>query len=35
VGGKVTALDISALLADAIARIHANESVTSLFDTRE
>ncbi|MEZ5386236.1 MAG: ribose-phosphate pyrophosphokinase [Prosthecobacter sp.] len=34
VGEKVTALDISALLADAIARIHANESVTSLFDTR-
>jgi len=33
-GDKVTALDIAPLLAQAIARIHANESVTSLFDTR-
>mgnify|MGYP000393777366 CR=1 FL=1 len=29
-----TALDIAPLLAQAIARIHGNESVTSLFDTR-
>ncbi|MBE7495026.1 MAG: ribose-phosphate pyrophosphokinase [Verrucomicrobiaceae bacterium] len=34
VGEKVTALDISPLLAQAIARIHGNESVTSLFDIR-
>ncbi|MBL9130936.1 MAG: ribose-phosphate pyrophosphokinase [Verrucomicrobiaceae bacterium] len=34
VGGKVTALDISPLLAQAIERIHGNESVTSLFDIR-
>jgi ribose-phosphate pyrophosphokinase len=34
VGEKVTALDIAPLLAQAIARIHGNESVTSLFDTR-
>jgi ribose-phosphate pyrophosphokinase len=33
-GDKVTALDIAPLLAQAIARIHGNESVTSLFDTR-
>jgi ribose-phosphate pyrophosphokinase len=33
-GEKVTALDIAPLLANAIARIHDNESVTSLFDTR-
>ena len=33
-GEKVTALDIAPLLAQAIARIHGNESVTSLFDTR-
>lgn len=32
-GDKVTALDIAPLLAQAIARIHGNESVTSLFDT--
>jgi ribose-phosphate pyrophosphokinase len=32
VGDKVTALDISGLLAQAIIRIHNNESVTSLFD---
>ncbi|MGV3661223.1 MAG: ribose-phosphate diphosphokinase [Prosthecobacter sp.] len=32
-GEKVTALDIAPLLAQAIARIHGNESVTSLFDT--
>jgi ribose-phosphate pyrophosphokinase len=31
-GEKVTALDISPLLAQAIRRIHDNESVTSLFD---
>ena len=31
-GDKVTTLDISPLLAQAIRRIHANESVTSLFD---
>ena len=34
VGEKVTALDIAPLLAQAIERIHGNESVTSLFDTR-
>jgi len=34
-GDKVTTLDIAPLLAQAIARIHGNESVTSLFDTRE
>lgn len=34
VGEKVTALDISPLLAQAIERIHGNESVTSLFDIR-
>ena len=33
-GEKVTALDIAPLLADAIRRIHGNESVTSLFDIR-
>jgi ribose-phosphate pyrophosphokinase len=33
-GEKVTALDIAPLLAQAIERIHGNESVTSLFDTR-
>jgi len=33
-GEKVTALDIAPLLAQAIGRIHGNESVTSLFDTR-
>ena len=33
-GEKVTALDIAPLLAQAIDRIHGNESVTSLFDTR-
>lgn len=33
-GDKVTALDIAPLLAQAIGRIHGNESVTSLFDTR-
>jgi ribose-phosphate pyrophosphokinase len=33
-GPKVTALDVSPLLADAIRRIHSNESVTSLFDIR-
>jgi ribose-phosphate pyrophosphokinase len=33
-GDKVTSLDIAPLLAQAIARIHGNESVTSLFDTR-
>jgi ribose-phosphate pyrophosphokinase len=33
-GNKVTPLDISPLLAQAIRRIHANESVTSLFDIR-
>ena len=32
VGDKVTALDVSPLLAQAIRRIHDNESVTSLFD---
>lgn len=31
-GEKVTPLDISPLLAQAIRRIHGNESVTSLFD---
>ncbi len=31
-GEKVTSLDISPLLAQAIRRIHDNESVTSLFD---
>ncbi len=31
-GDKVTALDISGLLAKAIQRIHNDESVTSLFD---
>jgi len=31
-GEKVTTLDISPLLAQAIKRIHDNESVTSLFD---
>jgi ribose-phosphate pyrophosphokinase len=31
-GDKVTALDISGLLAQAIQRIHNDESVTSLFD---
>ncbi|MCB1227568.1 MAG: ribose-phosphate pyrophosphokinase [Verrucomicrobiales bacterium] len=34
-GPKVTALDISPLLAEAIKRIHGNESVTSLFDIRD
>lgn len=34
-GPKVTALDISPLLAKAIVRIHDNESVTSLFDIRD
>lgn len=33
-GEKVTSLDIAPLLAQAIERIHGNESVTSLFDTR-
>lgn len=33
-GPKVTALDVSPLLADAIRRIHSSESVTSLFDIR-
>ena len=32
VGDKVTALDVAPLLAQAIRRIHGNESVTSLFD---
>jgi ribose-phosphate pyrophosphokinase len=31
-GEKVTTLDIAPLLAQAIRRIHGNESVTSLFD---
>ncbi len=35
VGPKVTALDIAPLLAQAIHRIHDNESVTSLFDIRD
>ena len=34
-GSKVTALDIAPLLAQAIHRIHDNESVTSLFDIRD
>lgn len=34
-GNKITSLDISPLLAEAIKRIHDNESVTSLFDIRE
>ena len=34
-GAKVTTLDISPLLAQAIVRIHDNESVTSLFDIRD
>jgi ribose-phosphate pyrophosphokinase len=33
-GDKVTTLDISPLLAEAIKRIHSDESVTSLFDIR-
>ena len=33
-GPKVTALDVSPLLAEAIKRIHSDESVTSLFDIR-
>ncbi|MBL9113643.1 MAG: ribose-phosphate pyrophosphokinase [Verrucomicrobiaceae bacterium] len=33
-GPKVTPLDVSPLLADAIRRIHSSESVTSLFDIR-
>ena len=31
-GDKVTTLDISPLLSEAIKRIHSDESVTSLFD---
>lgn len=31
-GDKVTALDVAPLLADAIKRIHSNESITSLFN---
>lgn len=34
-GPKVTTLDIAPLLAQAIHRIHDNESVTSLFDIRD
>jgi ribose-phosphate pyrophosphokinase len=34
-GPKVTPLDIAPLLAQAILRIHDNESVTSLFDIRD
>jgi ribose-phosphate pyrophosphokinase len=34
-GPKVTSLDIAPLLAQAIHRIHDNESVTSLFDIRD
>ncbi len=34
-GSKVTALDIAPLLAQAIHRIHDNESVTSLFDIQD
>ena len=33
-GDKVTTLDISPLLSEAIKRIHSDESVTSLFDIR-
>ncbi|MCP5560049.1 MAG: ribose-phosphate pyrophosphokinase [Verrucomicrobiaceae bacterium] len=33
-GEKVTTLDISPLMAEAIKRIHGDESVTSLFDIR-
>lgn len=33
-GEKVTTLDIAPLLAEAIKRIHSDESVTSLFDIR-
>ena len=33
-GPKVTALDVAPLLAEAIKRIHSDESVTSLFDIR-
>jgi ribose-phosphate pyrophosphokinase len=33
-GPKVTALSVAALLADAIKRIHSDESITSLFDIR-
>ena len=33
-GPKVTTLSIAPLLADAIHRIHSNESITSLFDIR-
>jgi ribose-phosphate pyrophosphokinase len=34
-GAKVTTLDIAPLLGQAIKRIHAEESVTSLFDIRD
>lgn len=33
-GPKVTALSVASLLADAIKRIHSDESITSLFDIR-
>jgi ribose-phosphate pyrophosphokinase len=34
-GPKVTALDISSLMAQAIRSVHDDESVTSLFDIRK